>query len=263
MMSLTDTHTHLFTEEFDEDRNLAIIRAREAGVGRLFMPNIDDTTVESLLHVCKTHPDCYPMIGLHPTSVDTGWKERLATVEAWLRGPENFFGIGEVGIDLYWDKTFRTEQMEVFDVQVQWALEFGLPLSIHSRNAYPEVLSVLEPYRKEASLSGIFHCFSGSEDEAGRLLEYGNFMLGINGTVTYKKSTLPEVLKHIPLERLVLETDSPYLAPVPYRGKRNESAYLVRVAEKLSDIYGVPLENIAAMTTENALKVFGNVSHTF
>ena len=235
MTLLTDTHTHLFTEEFDEDRDLAIIRARESGVYRLFMPNIDDTSVESLLSTCKTHPACYPMIGLHPTSVDADWEKRLAAVEAWLRGPETFYGIGEVGIDLYWDRTFRSEQMKAFDIQVQWALEFELPLSIHSRSAYPEVLEVLEPYRKEPALSGIFHCFSGSVEEAAPLLEYENFMLGINGTVTYKKSTLPEVLKHIPLERVVLETDSPYLAPVPHRGKRNESAYLVNVAEKLSE----------------------------
>ena len=317
MTLLTDTHTHLFTEEFDEDRDLAIIRARESGVYRLFMPNIDDTSVESLLSTCKTHPACYPMIGLHPTSVDADWEKRLAAVEAWLRGPETFYGIGEVGIDLYWDRTFRSEQMKAFDIQVQWALEFELPLSIHSRSAYPEVLEVLEPYRKEPALSGIFHCFSGSVEEAAPLLEYENFMLGINGTVTYKKSTLPEVLevlepyrkepalsgifhcfsgsveeaaplleyenfmlgingtvtykkstlpevlKHIPLERVVLETDSPYLAPVPHRGKRNESAYLVNVAEKLSDIYGTSLDEIAAQTSGNALKVFSKASRTF
>lgn len=195
MTPLTDTHTHLFVEEFDTDRDLAIIRARESGVYRLFMPNIDETTVEAMLATCKAHPACYPMIGLHPTSVDQDWKEKLAAVEKWLRGPETFFGIGEVGIDLYWDRTFRDEQMQAFDLQVQWALEVGLPLSIHARNAYPEVLEVLEPYRKEPALSGVFHCFSGTEEEASRLLAFDRFMLGINGTVTFKKSTLPEVLK--------------------------------------------------------------------
>lgn len=263
MTLLTDTHTHLFTEEFDKDRDLAIIRARESGVYRLFMPNIDDTSVESLLATCKSHSACYPMIGLHPTSVDAEWEKRLAVIEKWLRGPETFYAIGEVGIDLYWDKTFRSEQMKAFDIQIQWALEFGLPLSIHSRNAYPEVLEVLEPYRKEPALCGIFHCFSGTSEDALRLLDYERFMLGINGTVTYKKSTLPEVLKNIPLERLVLETDSPYLSPVPHRGKRNESAYLVNVAEKLSDIFGLPLGKIASQTTENALKVFVKAAHTF
>lgn len=263
MTPLTDTHTHLFVEEFDTDRDLAIIRARESGVYRLFMPNIDETTVEAMLATCKAHPACYPMIGLHPTSVDQDWKEKLAAVEKWLRGPETFFGIGEVGIDLYWDRTFRDEQMQAFDLQVQWALEFGLPLSIHARNAYPEVLEVLEPYRKEPALSGVFHCFSGTEEEASRLLAFDRFMLGINGTVTFKKSTLPEVLKKLPLERLVLETDSPYLAPVPQRGKRNESAFLVHVAEKLSDIFGLPLDQIASQTTANALKVFSKASRTF
>lgn len=263
MTPLTDTHTHLFVEEFDTDRDLAIIRARESGVYRLFMPNIDETTVEAMLATCKAHPACYPMIGLHPTSVDQDWKEKLVAVEKWLRGPESFFGIGEVGIDLYWDRTFRDEQMQAFDLQVQWALEFGLPLSIHARNAYPEVLEVLEPYRKEPALSGVFHCFSGTEEEASRLLAFDRFMLGINGTVTFKKSTLPEVLKKLPLERLVLETDSPYLAPVPQRGKRNESAFLVHVAEKLSDIFGLPLDQIASQTTANALKVFSKAAHSF
>lgn len=263
MTPLTDTHTHLFVEEFDTDRDLAIIRARESGVYRLFMPNIDETTVEAMLATCKAHPACYPMIGLHPTSVDQDWKEKLAAVEKWLRGPETFFGIGEVGIDLYWDRTFRDEQMQAFDLQVQWALEVGLPLSIHARNAYPEVLEVLEPYRKEPALSGVFHCFSGTEEEASRLLAFDRFMLGINGTVTFKKSTLPEVLKKLPLERLVLETDSPYLAPVPQRGKRNESAFLVHVAEKLSDIFGLPLDQIASQTTANALKVFSKAAHSF
>lgn len=263
MTPLTDTHTHLFVEEFDTDRDLAIIRARESGVYRLFMPNIDETTVEAMLATCKAHPACYPMIGLHPTSVDQDWKEKLAAVEKWLRGPETFFGIGEVGIDLYWDRTFRDEQMQAFDLQVQWALEVGLPLSIHARNAYPEVLEVLEPYWKEPALSGVFHCFSGTEEEASRLLAFDRFMLGINGTVTFKKSTLPEVLKKLPLERLVLETDSPYLAPVPQRGKRNESAFLVHVAEKLSDIFGLPLDQIASQTTANALKVFSKAAHSF
>lgn len=192
MTPLTDTHTHLFVEEFDTDRDLAIIRARESGVYRLFMPNIDETTVEAMLATCKAHPACYPMIGLHPTSVDQDWKEKLAAVEKWLRGPETFFGIGEVGIDLYWDRTFRDEQMQAFDLQVQWALEFGLPLSIHARNAYPEVLEVLEPYRKEPALSGVFHCFSGTEEEASRLLAFDRFMLGINGTVTFKRVPCPK-----------------------------------------------------------------------
>ena len=246
MVALIDTHTHLFAEEFDEDRELAIIRATEAGVTRLFMPNIDDTSVEAMLALCNSHDGCYPMIGFHPTSVDENWKERLGTVEKWL----------------YWDKTFKKEQMEVLDIQVKWALEYDLPLIIHCREAYPELLEVLEPYRK-TSLTGIFHSFTGTIEDAHKLMEYSGFMFGINGVVTFKKSILPEVLKSVPLKRLVLETDSPYLAPVPYRGKRNESAYLVKVAEKLSEVYDVSLSEIGRVTSENALKVFKNAENSF
>lgn len=262
MNALIDTHTHLYTEEFDADRELAVIRAVEAGVTRLFMPNIDDTTVEAMLKLCDAHDCCYPMIGFHPTSVDENWKVRLRSVKGYLSSSARFYGIGEVGIDLYWDKTFRKEQMAVFEEQVNWALEYDLPLIIHCREAYPELLEILSVY-KQTALRGIFHSFTGSLEEASRLLEYESFMLGINGVVTFKKSMLPEVLKNVPLKRLVLETDSPYLSPVPYRGKRNESAYLVKVAECLSEVYGVPLAEIASQTTENALKVFTNAEKSF
>lgn len=263
MNALIDTHTHLYTEEFDEDRGLAVIRAVDAGVTRLFMPNIDDTMVEAMLSLCDAHDFCFPMIGFHPTSVDENWKARLQTVKQYLTdGPHRFYGIGEVGIDLYWDKTFRKEQMAAFEEQVNWALDYNLPLIIHCREAYPELLEILAAY-KQTGLRGIFHSFTGSVEDASQLLEYESFMLGINGVVTFKKSTLPEVLKNVPLERVVLETDSPYLAPVPYRGKRNESAHLVKVAERLSEIYGIPLSEIAAQTTENALKVFTNTEKSF
>lgn len=263
MNALIDTHTHLYTEEFEEDRELAVIRAVEAGVTRLFMPNIDDTTVEAMLKLCDAHECCYPMIGFHPTSVDENWRERLLVVKQYLTSdPRHFYGIGEVGIDLYWDKTFRKEQMAAFEEQVNWAWEYDLPLIIHCREAYSELLEILAAY-KQTALRGIFHSFTGSSEEAARLLEYESFMLGINGVVTFKKSSLPEVLKDVPLNRIVLETDSPYLAPVPYRGKRNESAYLVKVAERLSEIYGIPLSEIAAQTSENALKVFTNAEKSF
>ncbi|HJC93122.1 MAG TPA: TatD family hydrolase [Candidatus Phocaeicola excrementigallinarum] len=255
MMAFVDTHTHLYVEEFDEDRELALIRAGEAGVARLFMPNIDDTTVDAMLALCRSHEGCYPMIGFHPTSVDADWKARLAAVRRWLDSPQTFYGIGEVGLDLYWDKTYKKEQMQAFEIQIEWALEHDLPLVVHCREAYPELFEVLAPY-KETGLRGIFHSFTGTEEEAARLLEYTGFLLGINGVVTFKKSVLPSVLPHVPLGRIVLETDSPYLAPVPYRGKRNESAYLVEVAGKLSEIYSVPLEEIARVTTENACRMF-------
>lgn len=255
MIAFIDTHTHLYTEEFDGDRDLAVLRAKEAGVTRMFMPNIDDTTVDDMLSLCASHEGCYPIIGFHPTSVDANWKQRLSTVKSRLDSPQKFYGIGETGLDLYWDKTYRNEQMEAFDEQIHWALEKDLPLIVHCREAYPELFEVLAPYR-ETNLRGIFHSFTGTKDEAERLLEYSGFMLGINGVATFKKSTLPDVLPNVPVDRIVLETDSPYLAPVPFRGKRNESAYLLKTAEKLSDIYGLPLETIARTTTENALRVF-------
>lgn len=255
MIAFIDTHTHLYTEDFDSDRDLAVLRAKEAGVTRMFMPNIDDTTVDDMLSLCASHEGCYPIIGFHPTSVDANWKQRLSTVKSRLDSPQKFYGIGETGLDLYWDKTYRNEQMEAFDEQIHWALEKDLPLIVHCREAYPELFEVLAPYR-ETNLRGIFHSFTGTKDEAERLLEYSGFMLGINGVATFKKSTLPDILPDVPVDRIVLETDSPYLAPVPFRGKRNESAYLLKTAEKLSDIYGIPLETIARTTTENALRVF-------
>ena len=255
-----DTHTHLFVDEFADDREQAFSRAESEGITRFFLPNIDDTTVCALLDTCLNHPGRYPLIGLHPTSVDGDWQQRLRIVQDWLdKMPDAFYGIGEVGMDLYWDRTWRKEQMEVFDRQVQWAVERGFPLVIHCREAYPELLEVLQPYRC-TSLHGIFHSFTGNAEEAERLLEYDRFMLGVNGVVTFKKSVLPDTLQHVvPLERIVLETDAPYLAPVPYRGRRNESAYLIKTAEKVAEVYGCSLQKVAEMTTANALKAFGNV----
>lgn len=257
MTGLIDTHTHLFCEEFDDDRELALIRAKQAGVSRLFMPNIDDTSMEALLDMCDKHKECYPLMGLHPTSVDSSWEERLSKVEKVLRSGRKFYGIGEVGLDLYWDKTYVNEQKRAFNTQIEWALEFDLPLIIHCRNAHNELMECMSPY-KESQLRGIFHSFGGDTAEAASLLEFKNFMLGINGIVTFKKSSLPETLSQIPLERIVLETDSPYLAPVPHRGQRNESAFIVSTAEKLASIYEVSIEEIAQQTTTNALKVFQN-----
>ena len=255
MTQLIDTHTHLFAEEFDEDREEVVNRAIEAGVARMFMPNIDETTIESLLSLCDAHEECYPLIGFHPTSVDSDWKKRLSEVEKVFRSDHTFYGIGEVGMDLYWDDTYKKEQMQVLDIQIGWALESDLPLIIHCRNAQKELMEVMSPYR-DTPLRGIFHSFSGTEEEAEELLEYKNFMLGVNGIVTFKKSNLPEVLKSVPLERVVLETDSPYLAPVPHRGRRNESAYVRDTAFKLSLVYDTDFETLAHETTENALKVF-------
>lgn len=256
-MVLVDSHSHLFLEEFAEDLPQVMERARRAGVTHIFMPNIDSTTVTSMLKVCADYDGyCFPMIGLHPTSVDAGFHKELDIVEEYLSEPNRFVAIGEIGLDLYWDKTYLKEQLEAFDRQLQWALTYNLPVVIHCREAFEYVCQVLSSY-KGTSLKGIFHSFTGTEEEAARLLDYPGFLLGINGVVTFKKSTLPGVLPHVPLDRIVLETDSPYLTPVPNRGKRNESAFVRDTLMKVAEVYGEQPEKVAQLTAENALKVFG------
>ena len=263
MAKLIDTHCHLYLEDFDPEQETLWTAAEASGIDTLLMPNVDLTTVERMHAFCDRHPgQCFPMMGLHPTSVDAHWRERLSVVRGWLEAEAaRFVGIGEVGMDLYWDQTFRDAQMQVLDEQVQWALEYRLPLIVHCREAWPELLEVLAPYR-DKGLTGIFHSYTGGWP-AEQLLAYDGFMLGINGVVTFKKSTLPDDLKTVPLSRVVLETDSPYLAPVPHRGKRNESAYIGKVADRLAVLYGVPSEEVAIQTTANALKVFMKVSGSF
>lgn len=256
-MRLIDTHSHLFLEEFSEDLPQVIERARSAGVTHIFMPNIDSTTIDSMLSVCNTYNDyCFPMIGLHPTSVNADYEKELEIVARELKSFNKYIAIGEIGMDLYWDKTFLKEQQIVLDKQINWALEYDLPVVIHCRDAFGYIYNVLEPY-KNTSLKGVFHSFTGTDDEAARILEFSGFLIGINGVVTFKKSRLPEVLTKIPLEKIVLETDSPYLTPVPNRGKRNESAYVKDTLMKVSDIYRMSPEAVGRVTSENALKVFG------
>nr|WP_302436655.1 TatD family hydrolase [Bacteroides intestinalis] len=256
-MRLIDTHSHLFLEEFSEDLPQVIERARSAGITHIFMPNIDSTTIDSMLSVCNTYNDyCFPMIGLHPTSVNADYEKELEIVARELRSFNKYIAIGEAGMDLYWDKTFLKEQQIVLDKQINWALEYDLPVVIHCRDAFGYIYNVLEPY-KNTSLKGVFHSFTGTDDEAARILEFSGFLIGINGVVTFKKSRLPEVLTKIPLEKVVLETDSPYLTPVPNRGKRNESAYVKDTLMKVSDIYRMSPEAVGRVTSENALKVFG------
>ena len=254
---MIDTHSHIFSEEFKEDLSEVIARAKEIGVEKIFMPNIDDTSVEDMLNVCQAYPDyCFPMIGFHPTSVegpDAIYKVR--EMKKRLVEGHPYIAVGEVGLDLYWNKTWLKEQQLILDEQIQWALEWNLPLVIHCREAFPELFQVLEPY-KHTELTGVFHSFTGTVDEARELMDYSRFMIGINGVVTFKKSTLPEVLQEVPLTKLVLETDSPYLAPVPFRGKRNETSYVKRVAVKLAELYGMEIGEVERQTTENAVKVF-------
>ena len=256
-MRLIDTHSHLFLEEFSEDLPQVIERARSAGITHIFMPNIDSTTIDSMLSVCNAYKDyCFPMIGLHPTSVNADYEKELEIVARELKSFNKYIAIGEIGMDLYWDKIFLKEQQIALDKQINWALEYDLPVVIHCRDAFDYIYNVLEPY-KNTSLKGIFHSFTGTDDEAARILEFSGFLIGINGVVTFKKSHLPEVLTKIPLEKIVLETDSPYLTPVPNRGKRNESAYVKDTLMKISEIYRMSPETVGSVTSENALKVFG------
>ena len=260
MIEFVDTHTHLFVTEFDIDRADAVRRAVDAGVGTLCLPAINGESLPSLMAMCDEFPSvCHPMIGLHPTELGEDYEAVLDRMYDILKSDDRFVAIGEVGLDFYWDDTRKREQEEVFRRQIEWALETGLPLAIHSRSAFDELYAVMDDYRGRG-LSGVFHCFSGSEEEALKLLSFDGFYLGIGGVVTYKKSTLPDVLKCVPLERVVLETDSPYLAPVPKRGKRNESAYVPYIADFLAAMYGCSVEQVAAVTTANARKLFPKIA---
>jgi len=253
-MMLVDTHAHLYLEQFDEDRDAMMQRASDAGIGRVYLPNIDSRTVEAMLAVEAAYPEqCFPMMGMHPCSVKEDYEAELSVVRHWLE-QRPFCAVGEIGIDLYWDKTFFEAQQKVFTTQVEWALEFDLPIVIHLRDSFDEVVELLKPIR-DSRLRGIFHCFGGSVAQAETAISLG-FLLGIGGVLTYKKSGLDETLKHIGLEHLVLETDSPYLTPVPYRGKRNEPAYVRIVAERLSEVKQENIEVIAEYTTRNALRMF-------
>lgn len=252
---MIDTHTHLYVEEYDADRAEMFSRATDAGVTHFFLPNVDVDSIERLLRTCMEYKHCYPLMGLHPTSVGNDWKQQLEKMKPYFCGEQKMWGVGEVGLDLYWDKTFLKEQCLAFDVQIQWALEYDLPLIIHVRDAFPELFQVLSPY-KNTPLKGIFHSFTGMKEDAVEALAYEGFMLGINGVVTFKNSNLSCVLESVPIERVVLETDAPYLTPVPYRGKRNESAYLPFIAQKIADVYHLSYDEIIAKTTQNALKVF-------
>jgi len=253
-MHLIDTHTHLYLEQFDSDRDDMLQRAFSAGIHQLFLPNIDKDSLQPMLELCRNYPsNCFPMIGLHPTSVGEDVNEQLKVLEKALTHTK-FYAIGEIGIDLYWDKTFIDAQISAFRTQLDWAKHLNLPVVIHTREAFPLILDLVKE-AQDGSLTGVFHCFTGSESDAERIMDM-NFMMGIGGVVTYKKSHLPEVLQHVPLDFMVLETDSPYLPPVPHRGKRNESSYMTETALKLAEIKGVSMEEIAMMTTRNAQKLF-------
>ena len=256
MNRFVDTHTHLFCEEFDGDRDATVERALVAGVGQLCLPAINSSSLAPLLALCERHPGvCYPMAGLHPTDVGADYEAQLATIKEAVFSDDRFIAVGEVGLDFYWSEEFREEQYSAFEAQMGWARDAGLPLAIHSRNAFKELYDIMEKYRG-SGLRGVFHCFSGNGEEAAALLSHDGFYLGVGGVLTYKKSLLPQVLESVPLERIVLETDSPYLAPVPFRGKRNESAYLPYIAEALAGIYNCSVAHVADVTTANARSLF-------
>ena len=256
MIEFVDTHTHLFEPEFNDDRGSVVERAVEAGVRTLCLPCINHTSLERIADMCKRYRGvCYGMVGLHPTELGDDYAGVLDAMYNCLQKDDSVIAVGEVGLDFYWDDSRKKEQIDVFIKQIEWASEFGLPLAIHSRSAFDELYSTMDSCRGKG-LSGVFHCFSGTGEEARKLLSFDGFYLGIGGVLTYKKSLLPEVLKNVPLERIVLETDSPYLSPVPYRGKRNESAYIPYVADFLATVYGKSVEEVAAVTTANARCLF-------
>ena len=254
-MYLIDSHTHIFLEEFDSDRDLVIQRARDAGVRSFCLPNIDVESIERLHQVSAQYPVwCYPMMGLHPTSVKAHYQHDLELIKAEL-SKRKYIAIGEIGLDLYWDKTFLNEQIRAFEEQLRWSIEWNLPVAIHTREAFPQVFESL--YRTGVDrLRGVFHSFGGSREELNEIERCKNFMIGINGVITYKKANFRDYLPTFPLERIVLETDSPYLSPTPFRGKRNEPAYLLQVAAKLAEVYRLPIETVAEITTENARRLF-------
>lgn len=254
-MILTDTHTHLYAEEFDADRKAMINRALDARVKRMFLPNIDCHSIQPMLNLVWEFPDnCFPMMGLHPCSVDEHYEAHLFQIQKWFK-KRKFYGVGEIGLDYYWSVEFKEQQIIAFKKQVQWAIQYDLPIVIHSRNSTDDVIALLKEM-KHPLLRGIFHCFSGTAEQAQQIVEMG-FYLGIGGVLTFKNAGLDKAIEDIPLERLVLETDAPYLAPVPYRGKRNESSYTLVVAEKLAELKNTTVEKVAEITTENSVKIFG------
>lgn len=252
---ITDTHTHLYSEQFDEDRAEMIQRAKDAGVTRFFIPAIDSSYTDSMLDLENNFKgDVFLMMGLHPTSVKENYKDELAHVKEWI-DKRDFIAIGEIGIDLYWEKSFLLQQQEVFRTQIQWAKQKKLPIVIHCRDAFDEIFEVLET-EKSDDLFGIFHCFTGTFEQAEKAISY-NMKLGIGGVVTFKNGKIDTFLNKVDIKHIVLETDSPYLAPTPYRGKRNESSYITQVVAKLATLYGLSFEEIAKITTQNSKDVFG------
>lgn len=255
-MIFTDTHTHLYSSQFDEDRDQVIETCLNDEITRLFLPNIDKNSVDGMMSLVNQYPNnCYPMIGIHPCSVTADWKEEIKEYEQLLT-QHKFYAIGEIGIDLYWDKTFVKEQKEAFEYQILLAKKEKLPIIIHTRDSFDEIFKIVDKHNDE-NLTGIFHCFTGTIEQAQKIMDYGGFKMGIGGVVTFKNAGLDKIVAQIPMEYLVLETDSPYLAPHPYRGKRNESRYLKVIAHKIAELKGINIQEVADITTANSKQIFG------
>lgn len=261
-MRFIDTHAHIYTEEFDADREAVIERATAAGAEALLLPNIDERSITQINSVCAKWPNvCYPMMGLHPTELPQEPMSVLDEMETYLSAPHSpYVAVGEVGVDLYWDSSRRDEQIRVFERQAQWCIRYDMPLVVHSRSAHREIVDVLSPLAEKLP-GGVFHCFGGTEEEAGELLQkFPNFMLGIGGVLTFKKSTLPQVLENVvPLNRIVVETDAPYLAPTPHRGKRNEPSYIPLVIQKLAEVYHLSIEELSETLYSNTRRLFAKI----
>ncbi|MEK6615367.1 MAG: TatD family hydrolase [Bacteroidota bacterium] len=256
-MILIDTHTHLFLEEFDSDRMETVHRAISTGVKKFFLPNINSASISALLYLEKQFPEnCFAMMGMHPCSVNEKYEEELTVAEHWL-SKRKFRAIGEIGMDYYWDKTFIPQQKDAFSKQIDLSKKYSLPIVIHQRECFDDLFEIVKT-KNSASLQGIFHCFTGTIEQANKIISLGGFKMGIGGAVTYKKSKLPEALKQIDLKHIVLETDSPYLTPAPHRGERNESSYITFVAQKIAEIKGISVEEVAEITTKNAEEIFSH-----
>ncbi|MGN6294620.1 MAG: TatD family hydrolase [Chitinophagaceae bacterium] len=254
-MQLIDTHAHLYSNQFNNDRQAMLQRAREAGLSKVLLPAIDSESHENMLKLEEENPGfCLAMMGLHPCSVKEDYERELKIAEEYLAG-RAFIGVGEIGLDFYWDLTFKEQQFKAFHRQIEWALHYGLPIAIHSRNANDECIQVVREHQK-GSLKGVFHCFSGTVEQARQMIELG-FYLGIGGVLTFKNGGLDKVIEEIDTRHLVLETDAPYLAPVPFRGKRNESSYITYVAQKLADLKQTNVQEIIDQTSQNAQNLFG------
>lgn len=253
-----DTHTHLFSEKFEGEYDEVIQRALDAGVNKLLLPNIDLTTVEKMNTLEKKYPqNCFSMMGLHPSSVEADVSTQLTAVKSELFS-RDYVAVGEIGIDLYWDKSLLKEQQHAFEQQVLWAKELGLPIVIHARESFDEIFEIVDKHNDD-NLTGVFHCFTGTVEQAQKIIDYGGFKMGLGGVLTFKKAGLDKVVKEIDLQHFVLETDSPYLAPTPNRGKRNESSFIPYIADKLSDIHEISIEEIGKITSKNAEEIFPKI----